>query len=122
MTIRYLIAGTSSYVIYTFFLVVGIEYLNTSEPLCNAISYSLAFIYSFILSNYWVFQSKQRIFDSFSKYIFTAIIVYFTNILGFAFVYYLFEIHYLLIQFTLVLFITFFSYIVQKNWVFKAQK
>ena len=48
MTLKFLIAGSSSYIIYSLLLIIGIEFFRIEEILNNAISFGITFFIVFI--------------------------------------------------------------------------
>ena len=119
MTLKFLLAGISSYLIYTSLLILGIEGLKINPTINNAISYSITFFYSFYLSKNWVFKTEGKLYKIFKKYLIVALSNYFINIIGFGIIIYFFNLHYLFVQFFMLGLVTTFSFFVQKNWVFK---
>ena len=122
MAVKFLIAGTSSYIIYSLLLVIGIEFLKIDDILNNAISYAITFFYSFFLAKNWVFKTERKLTNPFKKYLIWAIINYLLNIIGFGVIIHLYNLHYLLVQFIMVSFVTILSYIAQRFWVFGQNK
>ena len=118
MTLKFLIAGSSSYIIYSLLLIIGIEFLRIEEILNNAISFGITFFYSFYLAKNWVFKATGKIYKMFNKYLIVALINYFINITGFGIIIYFYDIHYLLVQFIMMALVTIFSFFIQKLWVF----
>ena len=116
--IKYLIAGGSSYIIYTVLLVIGVELLNIKDYLSNILSNGIAFFYSFYISKNWVFVNKQNSSKSFLRYFVLGLISYLINISGFTLIQYIFDIYYLITQVIMVLFVALINYSVLKRWVF----
>ena len=122
MIFKYLLAGISSYVIYSILLIIGIEIFGINEVFNNVISYGVTFFYSFFLAKNWVFKTERKLTNPFKKYLIWAIINYLLNIIGFGVILYLYNLHYLLVQFIMVSFVTILSYIAQRFWVFGQNK
>ena len=122
MIFKYLLAGISSYVIYSILLIIGIEIFGVNEVFNNVISYGVTFFYSFFLAKNWVFKTERKLTNPFKKYLIWAIINYLLNIIGFGVIIHLYNLHYLLVQFIMVSFVTILSYIAQRFWVFGQNK
>ena len=118
MAVKFLIAGTSSYIIYSLLLVIGIEFLKIDDILNNAISYAITFFYSFFLAKNWVFKIENELTKTFQKYLILAIVNYLINIIGFGIILYFYNLHYMLVQIIMMGFVTIFSYFFQRFWVF----
>jgi len=119
MTLKFLIAGISSYIIYSLLLIIGIEFLSIRDVFNNAISYGITFFYSFYLAKNWVFKSSGKIYKTFNKYLIVALTNYFINIVGFGIIILFYDLHYLFAQFIMMSLVTTFSFLIQKYWVFK---
>ena len=119
MTLKFLIAGISSYIIYSLLLIIGIEFLSIQNVLNNAISYGITFFYSFYLAKNWVFKTRVKLYKTFNKYLIAALINYFINIVGFGIIINFYDFHYLIVQFIMLSLVTICSFLIQKYWVFK---
>ena len=118
MTIKYLLAGISSYFIYSIFLIIGVEIFGINEAFNNAISYGITFFYSFFLAKNWVFKTERKLTNTFQRYSILAIVNYLINITGFGIILFFYNLHYMFVQIIMVVFVTIFSYFIQRFWVF----
>ena len=122
ITLKYIISGVTSYILYLGLLILSIEIFNFEILNSTIVTYLIALIFNFLVLKLWVYHSKGHYKSQFLKYNTIAFLGYILNSIGFYFFTTIFEIHYLIIQIILFVLISSLNYFLNTFWTFNLSK
>ena len=120
--IKYFLVGLSGYLLYLTLLIVMVEIFKLDPVLASFLSFIPNFIYSYLLSRNWVFNSKHKHFVTLSKYLVVLIIGLILNVMIMYITINWFGWWYIYSQLLVIVVVPTNNYIFNYLWVFKKKK
>ena len=118
--VKYLSSGTLGVLSDILILYLLVEYSNLYLLVSVSIASIVSTVLNYIIQKFWTFKSHAQFFTSFPKYVLVFLFNYFFTI-GFMFITVeVYNFHYLLMKIASFAFITIWTYLLYKYFVYKS--